>query len=137
MLLVVPTGIFGAVAGVFLMGMNNDVYFHIGLLAVMGLSAKNSVLIVSFARDLHAQGQDLHSAVRAAVRLRLRPIIMTSLAFVLGVLPLALNSGAGSGAQNAVGATVVWGVASATCLGLYLTPLFFIKISRLFTKKQK
>ncbi|WP_165072303.1 efflux RND transporter permease subunit [Desulfovibrio sp. ZJ200] len=134
-LLVVPSGIFGAVAGVHLAGLSNGVYFHIGLLAVMGLSAKNSILIIAFARDLHARGQDLASAVRIAVHLRLRPIIMTSLAFILGVLPLALNSGAGSGAQNAVGTTVVWGVLSATFFSLYLTPLFFVGISRLFAKK--
>jgi len=130
-LLAVPSGIFGAVTGIFFSGMSNDVYFHIGLLAVMGLSAKNSILIVEFAREMHARGEDLLAAVKTAVRIRLRPIIMTSLAFGLGVLPLALNSGAGSGAQNAVGITVVCGVIAATALGIYLTPLFFIGVNRL------
>ena len=134
-LLVVPTGVFGAVFGVFLTGMSNDVYFHIGLLSVMGLSAKNSILIVEFAREMHAQGEDLFAAVKKAVLIRLRPILMTSLAFVLGVLPLALNSGAGSGAQNAVGVTVVSGVLTATSLGIFLTPLFFVGVTRLFRDK--
>jgi len=134
-LLAVPSGILGAVAGVYLTGLSNDVYFHIGLLAVMGLSAKNSILIVEFAREIQGRGEDLLAAVKTAVRLRLRPIIMTSLAFTLGVLPLALSSGAGSGAQNAVGGTVVCGVLSATFFGIYLTPLFFVGIGRLFSKK--
>lgn len=133
-LLAVPSGVLGAVAGTFLAGLENDVYFHIGLLAVMGLSAKNSILIIEFAREMQSRGEDLMGAVKAAVRIRLRPIIMTSLAFTLGVLPLALNSGAGSGAQNAVGTTVVCGVLSATFFGLYLTPLFYVGISRLFSK---
>ena len=133
-LLVVPSGVFGAVMGVMAMDMSNDVYFHIGLLAVMGLSAKNSILIVEFAREMHGQGVALSQAVLDAVRIRLRPIVMTSLAFTLGVLPLAVNSGAGSGAQNAVGTTVVCGVLSATFLGIYLTPLFFVGVSRWFTR---
>ena len=131
-LLVVPTGILGALLGVTLRGMANDVYFQIGLLTVVGLSAKNSILIVEFARDLHEQGMELAAATREAVRMRLRPIIMTSLAFTLGVLPLAVSSDAGSGAQNAVGTTVVFGVISATALGIYLTPVFFVLVSRLF-----
>jgi len=134
-LLVVPTGVFGAVFGIFVTGMSNDVYFHIGLLSVMGLSAKNSILIVEFAREMHAQGEELFAAVKKAVLIRLRPILMTSLAFVLGVLPLALNSGAGSGAQNAVGVTVVSGVLTATFLGIFLTPLFFVWVTRLFRDK--
>lgn len=134
-LLVMPAGVWGATLGVWSQGMSNDVYFHIGMLAVMGLSAKNSILIVEFAREMHAQGEDLLVAVQKAVRIRLRPIIMTSLAFILGVLPLALNSGAGSGAQNAVGTTVVSGVLAATFFGVYLTPVFFIVVTRLFGKK--
>ncbi|NLY41568.1 MAG: MMPL family transporter, partial [Desulfovibrionales bacterium] len=134
-LLVMPAGVWGATLGVWSQGMSNDVYFHIGMLAVMGLSAKNSILIVEFAREMHAQGEDLLVAVQKAVRIRLRPIIMTSLAFILGVLPLALNSGAGSGAQNAVGTTVVSGVLTATFFGVYLTPVFFVVITRIFGKK--
>ncbi|MBQ9407086.1 MAG: efflux RND transporter permease subunit [Desulfovibrio sp.] len=129
-LLVVPTGILGAVAGTWLAGMSNGVYFHIGLLAVMGLAAKNAILIIVFARQLRAEGLELEVAIRRAVRQRLRPIVMTSLAFALGVLPLAVNSGAGSGAQNAVGVTVLGGVVAATVLGLYLTPLLFAAVSR-------
>jgi multidrug efflux pump len=124
----------GAVLGVWLRGMSNDVYFHIGMLAVMGLSAKNSILIVEFAREMHEKGENLFTALEKAVRIRLRPIIMTSLAFVLGVLPLAVNSGAGSGAQNAVGTTVVCGVLTATILGIYLTPVFFASVTRLFRR---
>ena len=134
-LLVVSSGILGAVAGTWLMAMSNGVYFHIGLLAVMGLAAKNAILIIVFARDLHAKGWELSTAIRRASRQRLRPIIMTSLAFVVGVLPLAFNSGAGSGAQNAVGVTVVGGVLTATVLGLYLTPLFFAMVSRFLGRK--
>ncbi|MDL2291361.1 efflux RND transporter permease subunit, partial [Desulfovibrio sp. OttesenSCG-928-F20] len=135
-LMAAPTGVIGALAGVSALGMSNDVYFQIGVLAVVGLSAKNSILIVEFARELHASGLDLYAATIQAARLRLRPIIMTSLAFTLGVLPLALNSGAGSGAQNAVGATVVCGVLSATMLGIYCTPLCFVVISKLFSRQR-
>ncbi|MDR2819304.1 MAG: efflux RND transporter permease subunit [Desulfovibrio sp.] len=135
-LLVVPTGIIGALIGMSLRGMSNDVYFQIGILAVIGLSAKNSILIVEFAGELHRGGKSLLSATLETVRIRFRPIIMTSLAFVLGVVPLALNSGAGSGVQNAVGTTVVSGVLSATALGLFFTPLFFVLVTRLFPKKR-
>ncbi|MDL2216681.1 efflux RND transporter permease subunit [Desulfovibrio sp. OttesenSCG-928-M14] len=135
-LMAAPTGVIGALAGVSALGMSNDVYFQIGVLAVVGLSAKNSILIVEFARELHASGLDLYAATMQAARLRLRPIIMTSLAFTLGVLPLALNSGAGSGAQNAVGATVVCGVLSATMLGIYCTPLCFVVIGKLFSRQR-
>ncbi|MDL2279262.1 efflux RND transporter permease subunit [Desulfovibrio sp. OttesenSCG-928-G11] len=136
-LMVVPTGIIGALLGVTALAMSNDVYFQIGVLAVVGLSAKNSILIVEFARELRESGQDLLTATIQAARIRLRPIIMTSLAFTLGVLPLALNSGAGSGAQNAVGTTVVCGVLSATLLGIYCTPLCFVAISRLFSRDRQ
>jgi multidrug efflux pump len=135
-LLVMPCGVLGALAGVLLLGMHNDVYFKIGILTIMGLSAKNSILIVEFAKKLHARGQDLRSAALEAVRIRLRPIVMTSLAFSLGVIPLALSSDAGSGAQNAVGVTVVSGVAAATCLGIFLTPLLFVLVTRVFSPKR-
>ena len=135
-LLVVPLGVLGALIGVSLRGMNNDIYFQIGLLTVVGLSAKNSILIVEFAKALHEQGQELFDATVLAVRMRLRPIIMTSLCFILGVIPLAIGSGAGSGGQNALGTTVVFGVSLATALGLYYTPLFFMLVTRLFSRKR-
>jgi multidrug efflux pump len=136
-LLVAPLGAVGALGGVLLRGMNNDIYFQIGLLTVIGLSAKNSILIVEFARDMHARGQDLLRATTNAVRLRLRPIIMTSLCFILGVIPLAVSSGAGAGGQNAIGTTVVFGVSVTTALGIYYTPIFFVLVTRLFARKQR
>ena len=136
-LLVVPLGVLGAVAGVMVRGMSNDVYFQVGLLAVIGLSAKNSILIVEFAKDLHEAGQELLEATLHAVRMRLRPIIMTSLAFILGVMPLAISNGAGSGSQNAIGTAVVAGTFVATCLGIFFTPIFFVLICSFFMKKKK
>ena len=136
-LLVVPFGVIGALSGVFLRGMSNDIYFQIGLLTVIGLSAKNSILIVEFAKDLYAQGMGLLEATAMAARLRLRPILMTSLCFILGVLPLAISSGAGAGGQNALGTTVVAGVSVATLLGLVYTPIFFVTVTRLFTRRNK
>ena len=134
-LLAVPTGIVGALGGVYLRGMNNDIYLQIALLTIIGLSAKNSILIVEFARSLHRGGKDLVTATVEASRLRLRPIIMTSLCFILGVLPLAVSSGAGSGAQNALGTAVLAGMLTATGLGIYYTPLFFIVVTRFFSRK--
>ena len=134
-LLAVPTGIVGALGGVYLRGMNNDIYLQIALLTIIGLSAKNSILIVEFARSLHKGGKDLLEATVEASRLRLRPIIMTSLCFILGVLPLAVSSGAGSGAQNALGTAVLAGMITATGLGIYYTPLLFIVVTRIFSKK--
>ena len=113
-------------------GMNNDVYFQVGLLTIIGLSAKNSILIVEFAKELAESGEELIAATLKAVRLRLRPIIMTSMAFILGVLPLALSTGAGSGGQNAIGTGVVAGTLTATALGIFFTPLFFVIISKIF-----
>ena len=134
-LLAVPTGIIGSLAGMYIRGMNNDIYFQIALLAIVGLSAKNSILIVEFARSLHRGGKDLLTATVEASRLRLRPIIMTSLCFILGVIPLTVSSGAGSGAQNALGTAVMSGMLTATGLGIYFTPLFFVLITRLFTRR--
>ena len=135
-LMVVPTGIIGALAGVMLRGMSNDVYFQIGILTVIGLSAKNSILIVEFAQEMHDKGEDIFHATVHAARLRLRPIIMTSLAFVLGVVPLMISSGAGSGGQNAIGTTVVCGVTAATALGIFFTPIFYVIVNSFF-KSQK
>lgn len=133
-LLCMPCGLLGAVCAIWLADMPNGIYFQIGIIAIMGLSAKNSILIIVFAKELMSTGKSINVALGMAVRQRFRPIVMTSLAFVLGVTPLALNSGAGSGAQNLVGMTVVFGVLSATIFGLYLTPLFFMWINNLIRK---
>ena len=131
-MMVVPIGVLGSLLGANLRGMDNDVYFQVGLLTTIGLSAKNAILIVEFARENEMEGMGLIEATLHAVRMRLRPVIMTSLAFVLGVLPLAISSGAGSGGQNAIGTGVVAGVLAATSLGLFYIPVFFVLISRLF-----
>jgi multidrug efflux pump len=135
-MLVVPLGVIGALAAASLRGLSNDVYFQVGLLTTIGLSAKNAILIVEFAKDLHEGGMDLIEATLAAVRMRLRPILMTSLAFILGVLPLAISSGAGSGSQNAIGTGVMGGMISATVLGIFFVPLFFVLVRRLFKSRQ-
>jgi len=134
-MLIVPLGIIGALSGAFLRGLNNDVYFQVGLLTVIGLSAKNAILIVEFAKELVESGQNLIEATANAARLRLRPIIMTSMAFILGVLPLATSYGAGSGSQNAIGTGVMAGMIAATALGIYYTPIFFVIINKLFKPK--
>ncbi|ALB61322.1 RND efflux system, inner membrane transporter CmeB [Cronobacter condimenti 1330] len=134
-MLVVPLGIIGALLAATLRGLNNDVYFQVGLLTTIGLSAKNAILIVEFAKDLmEKEGRSLTEATLEAVRLRLRPILMTSLAFILGVMPLVLNNGAGSGAQNAVGTGVMGGMLSATLLAIFFVPVFFVVIRRRFIK---
>ncbi|MCB1965487.1 MAG: efflux RND transporter permease subunit, partial [Candidatus Accumulibacter sp.] len=107
-------------------------YFQVGLLATIGLSSKNAILIVEFAKAQVDAGHDLVSATLSAVRMRLRPILMTSLAFGLGVLPLAISSGAGSGSQNAIGTGVLGGTISATLLGLFFVPMFYVLVKRLF-----
>lgn len=135
-LLAVPCGVIGALGGIFLRGMSNDVYFQIGILTVVGLSAKNSILIVEFAKEMVDKGEDIFKATAEAARLRLRPILMTSLAFVLGVVPLMISTGAGSGGQNAIGTTVVCGVSAATILGIYFTPIFYIVVSKIFGYKK-
>ncbi len=132
-LLSVPTGLIGALAAVNLRGMENDIYLQIALLTVIGLSAKNSILIVEFARSLHRQGLSLTAAAVKASKIRLRPILMTSLCFILGVLPLAFSSGAGSGAQNALGTAVLGGMLSSTLLGIFITPLFYVLTGKMFS----
>ena len=115
---------------------SNDVYFVVGLLTTIGLSAKNAILIVEFAKDLmDKEGKGLIEATLEAVRMRLRPILMTSLAFILGVLPLAISNGAGSGSQNAVGTGVIGGMFTATCLAIFLVPVFFVVVRRRFSKQ--
>jgi multidrug efflux pump len=136
-LLVVPLGVLGAVLGVTLRGMPNDVYFRVGLIATIGLSAKNAILIIEVAKDLYAEGMPLMEATIEACRLRLRPIIMTSLAFGFGVLPLAISSGAGSAAQNAIGTGVLGGIILATVLAIFLVPMFFTVIGSYFNVGKK
>jgi len=128
-IMVVPLGVFGALAAAWIVGLQNDVFFQVGLLTTIGLSAKNAILIVEFARDLESQGKSATAAVLEAARLRLRPIAMTSLAFVLGVLPLAIATDAGSASQNAVGRGVVGGMLSATFLAPLFVPMFFYVIT--------
>ncbi len=131
-LLVVPLGVIGALIGMFLRDMPNDVYFKVGLIATIGLSAKNAILIVEFAKDLQAQGKGLIRSTLEAVRLRFRPIIMTSMAFILGVIPLAIASGAGSSSQQAIGTGVLFGMITATVLAVYLVPIFFVVVRSIF-----
>jgi|CXWL01.1.fsa_nt_gi multidrug efflux pump len=130
-LLVVPLGLLGAVLAANLRGLSNDIYFQVGLLTTMGLAAKNAILIVEFARNLAEQGKGWAEAAMEAARIRMRPILMTSFAFIFGVLPMALASGAGSGAQNAIGTGVIGGMLAATLLVTVLTPFFFVGISTL------
>lgn len=134
-LFVIPLGILGTVFATMFRGLDNDIYFIVGLLTTMGLSAKNAILIVEFAKDaLEKEGKSLMDATLEACRLRLRPILMTSFAFILGVLPLALNSGAGSASQNAVGTGVIGGMLTATFLAIFYVPLFFLFVTKVFTK---
>jgi len=135
-IMVVPLGILGALAAATALHLENDVYFQVGLLTTIGLSSKNAILIVEFARDLEAKGRSAIEAAVEAAHLRLRPILMTSLAFVLGVLPLAIANGAGSGSENAVGRGVIGGMLSATFLAPFLIPMFFVVITeKLFKPK--
>ncbi|MDI9229202.1 multidrug efflux RND transporter permease subunit SdeY, partial [Serratia bockelmannii] len=137
-MLVLPLGVIGALLAATMRGMNNDVYFQVGLLTTIGLSAKNAILIVEFAKDLmEKEGKGLIEATLEAVRMRLRPILMTSLAFILGVLPLVISSGAGSGAQNAVGTGVMGGMITATVLAIFFVPVFFVVVRRRFSKKNE
>ncbi|MEC7120992.1 MAG: efflux RND transporter permease subunit [Pseudomonadota bacterium] len=131
-MMVVPLGVLGAVLATLGRDLSNDVYFQVGLLTVVGLAAKNAILIVEFAKDLQEQGKPLIASVLEAVRIRVRPIIMTSLAFGLGVLPLALSTGAGSGSQNAIGTGVLGGMLGATILGIFFIPLFYFWVRSLF-----
>ncbi len=131
-MLSVPIGIFGALLAATLFGQSNDVYFKVGLLTTIGLAAKNAILIVEFAIEQQNQGKNLIDATLIAARQRLRPILMTSLAFILGVLPLAIANGAGSGSQNSIGIGVMGGMISATVLGVFFIPLLFVSVRRVF-----
>jgi multidrug efflux pump len=131
-ILVVPLGIVGALLATTLRGMPNDVYFKVGLLVTVGLSTKNAILIIEFAEGLMEQGKGLIEATLEAVQLRLRPILMTSLAFILGVTPLAISRGAGSASQNAIGTGVIGGMISGTFLAIFLVPVFFVVVRGVF-----
>ncbi len=136
-LLVVPLGVLGALLGAHLRDLPNDVYFKVGLIAIIGLSAKNAILIIEFAKDLQAQGMGLIEATLEAVHLRFRPIIMTSLAFILGVLPLVIASGAGSASQRAIGTGVMGGMITATVLAVFLVPVFFVVVRKIFKGSER
>ncbi|MGA2171168.1 MAG: efflux RND transporter permease subunit, partial [Terracidiphilus sp.] len=135
-LLMLPLGVFGALLATSLRGLQNDVYFQIGFLTTLGLSTKNAILIIQFIKEQRRHGEGLIEATLAAVRIRFRPVIMTSLAFFFGTLPLAIATGAGAGAMNAIGTAVTGGMLSATFIDLIFIPLFFVLISRLFVRKQ-
>ena len=140
-MLVVPLGIIGAVLAALITQylpvqtvLRNDVYFQVGLLTTVGLSSKNAILIVEFAKELYDKGHRLTDSVIEAARIRLRPILMTSAAFVLGVLPLAISSGAGAAGRNEIGICVIGGMLSATILAIFFVPVFFVLVMRYFTK---
>ena len=136
-IMVVPLGVVGVALATTVRGLANDIYFQVGLLTTMGLAAKNAILIVEFAKDLQAQGRSLVDATLEAVRIRLRPILMTSLAFVFGVTPLAISTGAGSGSQHAIGTGVIGGMLSATILGIFFVPVFFVMVRRTFERRPR
>jgi len=136
-ILVVPLGVVGVLLATLLRGYQNDVYFQVGLITIIGLSAKNAILIIEFAKDVQAQGKSAMEAALAAAKLRFRPIIMTSMAFTLGVLPLFLASGAGSASQRAIGTGVVGGMISGTLLAVIFVPLFFVVVRRLFKGSER
>ncbi|SDU18391.1 efflux RND transporter permease subunit [Stappia sp. ES.058] len=133
-MMVVPLGVIGSVTAVTLRGMPNDVYFTVGLIAIVGLSAKNAILIIEFAKDLMAEGRTMYEATVEAAHLRFRPILMTSLAFTLGVTPLAIANGASAGSQNAIGTGVMGGMISGTVLAIFFVPAFYVFVMRVFAR---
>ena len=136
-MLMLPLGVFGATLFTWTRGLHNDVYFQIGFLTTLGLTTKNAILIIQFARERLARGEGLLEATIGAVRVRFRPVIMTSLAFFFGVLPLAIASGAGAGAMKAIGTAVTGGMLSATFIDLFYIPLLFVVLSQLFKQKKR
>ncbi|MBP1848307.1 multidrug efflux pump [Rhizobium petrolearium] len=136
-MLVVPLGVIGSVAAVMLRDMPNDVYFLVGLITIIGLSAKNAILIIEFAKDLRAEGKSTYEATVEAAHLRFRPILMTSLAFTLGVVPMAIATGASAASQNAIGTGVLGGMISATLLAIFFVPVFFVFIMKLFDRRRE
>jgi multidrug efflux pump len=135
-MLVVPLGVIGSLLAVMLRDMPNDIYFKVGLIAIIGLSAKNAILIVEFAKDLHAEGKSLREAAIEAAFIRFRPILMTSLAFILGVTPLAIATGASAGSQNAIGTGVLGGMISATVLAVLFVPVFYVFVLKRMPAKR-
>ena len=135
-MLMLPLGVFGATLATWSRGLHNDVYFQIGFLTTLGLTTKNAILIIQFAKERIARGEGLMEATLGAVRVRFRPVIMTSLAFFFGVLPLAIASSAGAGAMKAIGTAVTGGMLSATLIDLFYIPLLFVLVSRMFKGKQ-
>ena len=131
-ILVVPLGVLGVLVATLLRGYANDVYFQVGLITIIGLSAKNAILIIEFAKDLQAQGKSVIEAALTAAHLRFRPIIMTSMAFGLGVLPLVLASGAGAASQRAIGTGVLGGILTGTALAVFFVPVFFVVVRGIF-----
>ncbi|WP_345907711.1 efflux RND transporter permease subunit, partial [Sphingomonas sp. UBA4815] len=136
-MLVVPLGVVGALLAAMLTGLNNDIYLQVGLITTIGVSAKNAILIVEFAEEKMREGLSAFDAAIEAAKLRLRPILMTSLAFVFGVFPLAIANGAGAGGQNAIGRAVVGGMLSATILAIFFVPMFFVVVMRLFDRSKQ
>lgn len=136
-ILVVPLGVLGVVAGTLLRGYSNDVYFQVGLITIIGLSAKNAILIIEFAKDLQAQGKSALDAALEAAHLRFRPIVMTSLAFILGVVPLFIATGAGSASQRAIGTAVIGGMVTAVVLAVLFVPVFFVAVRKLFKGSER
>jgi multidrug efflux pump len=136
-ILVVPLGVLGVLLATLLRGYANDVYFQVGLITIIGLSAKNAILIIEFAKDLQAQGKSVIEAALAAAHLRFRPIVMTSMAFGLGVLPLAIASGAGSASQRAIGTGVIGGMLTGTALAVFFVPIFFVVIRGRFRGSER
>ena len=134
-MLIVPLGIFGAIMAAFGGGLSNDIYLQVGLLTTIGLASKNAILIVEFAIHKMAEGLSVVDAAIAAVRLRLRPILMTSMAFICGVIPLAVASSAGSGAQNALGISIIGGTLASSILVVVFVPMFFVIVRRIFPGK--
>ncbi|MGV7197398.1 efflux RND transporter permease subunit [Xanthomonas axonopodis] len=135
-MLAVPVGVVGALLATWMRGLSNDIYFQVGLLATMGLAAKNGILIVEFAKELEEQGRSLLDATLHAARMRLRPILMTSLAFMLGVLPMVISTGAGSGGRHSLGTGVLGGTLASTVLGIFFVPLFYVIVRTLFPGKR-
>jgi multidrug efflux pump len=136
-LLVVPIGILGALLAVMMRDLPNDVYFKVGLIVIIGLSSKNAILIIEFARELQEQGYNLVEATLEACRRRFRPILMTSIAFTLGVLPLAISTGAGANGRRAIGTGVMGGMIAATVIAVFLVPVFFVVVRRIFPGKTR
>jgi multidrug efflux pump len=136
-LLIVPAGLLGALAAIWLRGMPNDVYFKVGGIVIMGLAAKNAILVVEYAEQLRRGGMGLVEAASQATRQRLRPVVMTSLAFILGVVPLAISTGAGAAAQRAVGTGVLGGMLGATVIGALAVPLLYVLIGRRRPRRER